>query len=100
MCIFACHVADWLQGPYIYELYVSYGFSEKEIAELFVGGFGSSFLVGTFVGALADSYGRKFMSIVYCISYSIACFTKLINNYYWLMLGRFLSGKYRLLVYM
>ena len=31
--------SDWLQGPYVYELYVSYGFSQSEIAELFVCGF-------------------------------------------------------------
>merc|ERR1712111_12389 len=27
--------ADWLQGPYIYQLYSSYGFAEKDIAVLF-----------------------------------------------------------------
>ena len=34
--------SDWLQGPYVYELYVSYGFNQVEIAELFVCGFASS----------------------------------------------------------
>ena len=24
--------SDWLQGPYVYELYVSYGFSQQQIA--------------------------------------------------------------------
>ena len=41
--------SDWLQGPYVYELYVSYGFNQQQIAELFVCGFGSSMIVGTFV---------------------------------------------------
>jgi hypothetical protein len=31
--------ADWLQGPYVYQLYASYGFSELRIAQLFVCGF-------------------------------------------------------------
>lgn len=84
--------SDWLQGPYVYELYVSYGFNQQQIAELFVCGFGSSMIVGTFVGGLADSLGRKNMCIMYCVCYIIACFTKLVPEYWTLMLGRFLSG--------
>ena len=84
--------SDWLQGPYVYELYVSYGFNQQEIAELFVCGFGSSMIVGTFVGGLADKYGRRVMCILYCICYILACFTKLVPEYWTLMLGRFLSG--------
>jgi len=84
--------SDWLQGPYVYELYVSYGFSQSQIAELFVCGFASSMIVGTFVGALADKWGRKLMCITYSICYIIACCTKLVPNYWVLMLGRFLSG--------
>lgn len=84
--------SDWLQGPYVYELYVSYGFNQQQIAELFVCGFGSSMIVGTFVGGLADKFGRKGMCIVYCICYIMACCTKLVPEYWTLMLGRFLSG--------
>lgn len=84
--------SDWLQGPYVYELYVSYGFSQSEIAELFVCGFASSMIVGTFVGGLADKMGRKMMCIMYCVCYIIACCTKLVPDYWTLMLGRFLSG--------
>jgi MFS family permease len=84
--------SDWLQGPYVYELYVSYGFSQAEIAELFVCGFASSMVVGTFVGGLADKMGRKMMCIMYCVCYIIACCTKLVPDYWTLMLGRFLSG--------
>ena len=84
--------SDWLQGPYVYELYVSYGFTQQQIAELFVCGFGSSMIVGTFVGGLADKCGRKIMCIMYCVTYISACFTKLVPEYWTLMLGRFLSG--------
>ena len=84
--------SDWLQGPYVYELYVSYGFSQVQIAELFVCGFGSSMIVGTFIGGLADKLGRKVMCIMYCVCYIIACCTKLVPEYWTLMLGRFLSG--------
>lgn len=84
--------SDWLQGPYVYELYVSYGFNQQQIAELFVGGFASSMVVGTFVGSLADKWGRKAMCILYSVCYISACFTKLVPDYWTLMLGRFLSG--------
>ena len=84
--------SDWLQGPYVYELYVSYGFDRGAISELFVCGFGSSMIVGTFVGGLADKLGRKNMCILYSICYVVACMTKLVPEYWTLMLGRFLSG--------
>lgn len=51
--------ADWLQGPYVYALYSSYGFSKHDIAVLFIGGFGASMLFGTFAGVLSDKLGRK-----------------------------------------
>ncbi|CAE8634538.1 unnamed protein product [Polarella glacialis] len=43
--------ADWLQGPYVYALYASYGYGPAEIAKLFVMGFGSSAIAGTFIGS-------------------------------------------------
>ena len=84
--------SDWLQGPYVYQLYVSYGFDQQAIAELFVCGFGSSMIVGTFVGGIADKFGRKNACILYSITYILACFTKTVPEYWTLMLGRFLSG--------
>ena len=57
---------DWLQGPYVYALYSSYGFSKHDIAVLFVGGFGSSMVFGTFAGAAADRLGRKRACQLYC----------------------------------
>jgi hypothetical protein len=45
---------DWLQGPHVYALYESYGMSKHEIEILFIAGFGSSLLFGTFVGSIAD----------------------------------------------
>ena len=85
-------LSDWLQGPYVYELYVSYGFSKVQIAELFVCGFASSMICGTFVGGLADKLGRKSMCLLYCFCYMGACMTKAVPDYYVLMFGRFLCG--------
>eukprot|EP00747_Dinoflagellata_sp_TGD_P066043 gnl/TRDRNA2_/TRDRNA2_154626_c1_seq1.p1 gnl/TRDRNA2_/TRDRNA2_154626_c1~~gnl/TRDRNA2_/TRDRNA2_154626_c1_seq1.p1 ORF type:complete len:459 (+),score=86.40 gnl/TRDRNA2_/TRDRNA2_154626_c1_seq1:191-1378(+) len=85
-------MADWLQGPYVYALYASYGFSGQEIAELFVAGFGASAVFGTFVGSLADRWGRKKCAVLYCVLYAMSCVTKHSNLYSILMLGRILGG--------
>ena len=84
--------ADWLQGPYVYALYSSYGFSKHDIAVLFVGGFGASMLFGTFIGAAADKMGRKKLCQVYCVLYVLSCVTKHARDYNMLMLGRVLGG--------
>jgi len=45
---------DWLQGPYNYSLYQSYGFSLEKIGWLSVCGYLSSLILGTYVGSTAD----------------------------------------------
>jgi len=89
---FLAITADWLQGPYVYELYASYGWSKAEIAQLFVAGFASSMITGTFIGSVADAWGRKFCAILYCVLYALACVTKHFNIYGVLMVGRLLGG--------
>lgn len=84
--------ADWLQGPYVYSLYKHYGYSEGEIAILFIVGTISNSLFGTITGALADNYGRKILCILYGLLYSGCCITKLYENYSLLFLGRMLGG--------
>ena len=51
---YVAKAGDWLQGPYVYYLYSSYGFGKRDIGQLFIAGFGSSMLFGTIVGSLAD----------------------------------------------
>jgi MFS family permease len=84
--------ADWLQGPYVYILYESYGFKKEEIAKLFISGSVSSLIFGTFLGSLADKYGRKFLCLLFGFIYSFACLTTLKNNFYILLIGRICSG--------
>eukprot|EP00026_Physarum_polycephalum_P007342 Phypoly_transcript_07401.p1 GENE.Phypoly_transcript_07401~~Phypoly_transcript_07401.p1 ORF type:complete len:442 (+),score=28.14 Phypoly_transcript_07401:202-1527(+) len=84
--------ADWLQGPYIYALYEFYGFKKDEIAILFLCGFFSSMVFGTFVGAIADKYGRRNMAVMFGVIYGLSCITKLYGNFYILLLGRLLGG--------
>uniref|UniRef100_A0A915BHX8 Molybdate-anion transporter n=1 Tax=Parascaris univalens TaxID=6257 RepID=A0A915BHX8_PARUN len=83
---------DWLQGPHVYALYESSGMSKHEIELLFVGGFASSLLFGTFIAALADKYGRKSNCFLYGILYAISCVTKHFVNFWIFMIGRLFGG--------
>ena len=83
---------DWLKGPYVYVLYESYGIAKKDIAVLFMGGFGASMLAGTVAGAAADTLGRRKMVLVFAASYAVAGVTKLFPSFWILMVGRILSG--------
>lgn len=85
--------ADWLQGPYVYALYSALGFGRTDINILFVLGFGTSGLLGPFIGQLADQFGRKQMILVmYCGAYALSCITKHFDIYWVLALGRILGG--------
>lgn len=69
-------LSDWLQGPYVYALYMEYGFKKQEIAELFVAGFGSSMVFGSFIGGMADWGGRRSFVIIFAAVYAASCITK------------------------
>lgn len=85
-------MSDWLQGPYLYELYSHYGFGESQIAVLYVTGFAASAIFGTFTGGLADKFGRKRLCLVFCVLYSLSCLTKTISSVFVLLVGRLLGG--------
>lgn len=89
---FLMTLSDWLQGPYVYAIYSSYGFTIGEIGFLFMAGFGSSMLMGTFVGGLADTLGRKRICLAFVVLYIISCLTKHINSFYILLIGRITGG--------
>lgn len=84
--------ADWMQGPYVYRLYAHYGFSRTDNGVLFIAGFGASLLFGTWVGPIADRYGRRFACIMYGIVYALSCATKHFPHFGILMVGRLLGG--------
>lgn len=69
-------LSDWLQGPYVYALYDAYGYSKHEIAVLFVAGFGSSMVFGSFIGGMADWGGRRTFAIWFAVIYAASCVTK------------------------
>ncbi|XP_055333112.1 molybdate-anion transporter-like isoform X2 [Paramacrobiotus metropolitanus] len=84
--------ADWLQGSHVYALYESYGISSRDIALLFVMGFGSSLLLGTVVASFGDKLGRRNVCIAYGVIYGLSCLTKHSPNLWILMGGRLLAG--------
>ncbi len=89
---FLALLADWLQGPYLYRLYTHYGFLEDQIAILYVCGFASSVVLGTWAPIAADRFGRKKLCILFTIIYSISCLFKLSRSYGILVLGKVLGG--------
>ena len=89
---FPAILADWLQGPYLYKLYHHYGFEEDQIAVLYVCGFASTVLLGTWAPIAADRYGRQKLCMMFTVIYSLACLFKLSQNYGILILGRVLGG--------
>jgi len=93
LLVYLCAMtADWLQGPYVYALYDSYGFTRADNALLFTCGFGSSAIFGTVVGSLADNYGRKKFASLYCFLYAVSCMTKHVNSFPVLLFGRLTGG--------
>ena len=93
LVVYVCAVlADWLQGPYVYALYAHYGFSKKEIATLFIVGFGASAIFGTFSGEIADRHGRRRSCHVYCALYIVSCLTKHSRSFAVLLFGRLTGG--------
>lgn len=85
-------LSDWLQGPYVYALYDAYGYSQHLIAVLFVAGFGSSMVFGSFIGGMADQCGRRKFVVLFSLIYGMSCMTKHYKNFHILMLGRLLGG--------
>ncbi|KAI8890100.1 DUF791-domain-containing protein [Backusella circina FSU 941] len=91
--------ADWIQGPYLYKLYRSYGMDLTSIAMLFLTGFISGAFAGTAVGSLADTCGRKLICMVFCATMLSALLLRLLNNYFLLFTSHVLSGLATALLY-
>lgn len=84
--------ADWLQGPYLYKLYRHYSFLESQIAILYVCGLASCVLFAPFSGWLPQVLGRRQTCLIFCLSYSACCLSKLSRDYFVLIIGRILGG--------
>ncbi|TVY17096.1 Molybdate-anion transporter [Lachnellula arida] len=85
--------SDWLQGPYIYTMYKDEkGLPEETVAHLFTTGFLAAAISASFVGSLADRYGRRSACLFFCVAYALSCFTVLFDSIFILFAGRILGG--------
>ncbi|KAJ8612095.1 hypothetical protein CTAYLR_002422 [Chrysophaeum taylorii] len=82
-------LADWLQGTNMYTLYSGYGFP---VSQLFLTGFSSSLVFGTFVGLLVDRYGRRLACIAFCVLEIIINLLEHVPHMPTLLFGRCLGG--------
>lgn len=66
---------------------------------LFAAGFVAAAVSATFVGSLADRYGRRMACMAFCITYALSCLTKLSSDIVTLLVGRLLGGVATTLMY-
>lgn len=82
-------LADWLQGTNMYTLYSGY---DMPVSTLFLTGFTSSAIFGTFVGLYVDKYGRKNGCVLFCVLEIIINTLEHVPNLPLLVFGRILGG--------
>eukprot|EP00908_Phaeocystis_cordata_P019542 Transcript_31077.p1 GENE.Transcript_31077~~Transcript_31077.p1 ORF type:complete len:542 (+),score=221.47 Transcript_31077:48-1673(+) len=90
-------MADWLQGPYFYEVYASKVFngapaSLSLVSKLFLTGFGATALFGPAVGRLTDQSGRKLGTLAFAAFYTVGALTTRSPLLWVLLLGRLAGG--------
>ena len=90
-------MADWLQGPYFYEVYASkiingVAVSSAGVARLFLTGFGTTALLGAVMGGLVDGFGRKKGSLAFALMYSLSALSTRCETMKWLFAGRVAGG--------
>lgn len=85
-------LGDWLQGPYLYRLYHSYGYIERQVVVIYISGLASGALVSPAKDFFANKYGRKRAAIILSLLYAFSCLFTLSSSYPVLILGRCLAG--------
>lgn len=82
-------LADWLQGPNMYSLYSSYG---VDVGTLFLTGFASSAIFGTFLGVYVDRWGRRLGCLIFCVLEIVINLLENVPSMPVLIIGRVLGG--------
>lgn len=84
----------------MYSLYKDQkGMAESSVAALFTTGFITAGITASFVGALADRYGRKTACLCFCVIYGLSCLSVLSDDMLILLVGRSLGGLSSTLLY-
>ena len=85
-------LGDWLQGPYLYRLYHSYGYVERQVVVIYISGLVSAAMVSPVRDLFANRYGRKRAAIMLSLLYALSCLFNMFGNYGLLIIGRCLAG--------
>ena len=90
-------MADWLQGPYFYEVYASKIIggapaTSAMVARFFLAGFSSTALFGALIGGALDTFGRKRGSLAFALLYALSAFSTRADTVGLLLLGRIAGG--------
>ena len=90
-------LADWLQGPYFYDVYASkiingVPASADMISRLFLIGFASIGVLGPWIGKLVDSFGRKAGTIAFSLLYTLGALSTRSSALMVLAFGRLMGG--------
>lgn len=90
-------MADWLQGPYFYQVYATKTGSSSSsgavwVSRLFLTGFASTAIFGPSVGRACDTYGRKAGTIAFTLLYAASALSTRSNILGVLLVGRILGG--------
>ena len=90
-------MADWLQGPYFYEVYSSkiingLPVSFDLVSKIFLVGFATTGIFGPFIGRFVDTIGRKAGTLAYAALYTIGALSTRSALLPLLLLGRVAGG--------
>lgn len=90
-------MADWLQGPYFYEVYSSkiingLPVSLDLVSKIFLVGFATTGIFGPFIGRFVDTVGRKAGTLAYAALYAIGAISTRSAVLPLLILGRIAGG--------
>ena len=90
-------MADWLQGPYFYEVYSSkilngLPVSLDLVSKIFLVGFATTGVFGPFIGRFVDTIGRKAGTLAYAALYTIGALSTRSALLPLLLLGRVAGG--------
>lgn len=84
--------ADWLNAPYLYKLYSSYGFLEEQVVIIYVCGLISALFFDIASGYLVMVYREEVVFKVSTILYAVSCAMKISSGYGTLIISRILCG--------
>jgi MFS transporter, MFS domain-containing protein family, molybdate-anion transporter len=90
-------MADWLQGPYFYEVYSSKIINGAQVSldlvsKLFLVGFATTGAFGPWLGRLVDTQGRKFGTLLFAALYTAGALSTGSSLLPLLLLGRVAGG--------